>query len=328
MSVSYSGLRNYGKATLGSVESWGTNNNILKDPPRGIYTRKINRVGFDSEITEAIDASENRNAECIKVYARSTNPHVSVMYQNANNSNSGSSSNTNQTPASLPYKLSDSFRPPVQSQYQLQPLSRQPRIWTSAWSQPGFTDFSKKINNCGCTDIKYTIKPLETSDVQTNIRAPYDITTQEVMTPHKFRDTGTLSYEAHTNPSSSCSNGTLIGEFELPTQYTHDRLKGDFHTAKRGYSRTNFMHDQKELERKHPLTEGFTNRSGVGDNAVSGRERKILQKPGFGGYEARAQMPSIERVQELYRPFETQKASLGKTASDQFFDRCMQQHVY
>ena len=38
--LSYSGITNYGKATLPSVDSWGTNMNILKDPPKSITTRK------------------------------------------------------------------------------------------------------------------------------------------------------------------------------------------------------------------------------------------------------------------------------------------------
>ena len=33
MSFSYSGVVGYGKTTLPSVESWGENMNILRDPP-------------------------------------------------------------------------------------------------------------------------------------------------------------------------------------------------------------------------------------------------------------------------------------------------------
>ena len=60
MSISYSGLSNYGKATLPSVDTWGTNMNILKDPPKSIQTRRIDRVGQTSDITSMIDDSENR----------------------------------------------------------------------------------------------------------------------------------------------------------------------------------------------------------------------------------------------------------------------------
>ena len=85
MSISYSGLTNYGKATLPSVESWGTNMNILRDPPKSIMTRRIDKVGETSSITELIDGSGNRNCEAISLYARGINPFVSVDYGNAGN---------------------------------------------------------------------------------------------------------------------------------------------------------------------------------------------------------------------------------------------------
>ena len=49
--LSYSGIVGYGKVTLPSVESWGTNMNILQDPPKSIVTRRIDRVGETSSIT-------------------------------------------------------------------------------------------------------------------------------------------------------------------------------------------------------------------------------------------------------------------------------------
>ena len=42
--LSYSGLINHGKITLPSVESWGQNNSLLKDPPKSLYTRKIDKL--------------------------------------------------------------------------------------------------------------------------------------------------------------------------------------------------------------------------------------------------------------------------------------------
>ena len=43
--LSYSALINNGKITLPSVTTWGTNMNILRDPPKSITTRRINKVG-------------------------------------------------------------------------------------------------------------------------------------------------------------------------------------------------------------------------------------------------------------------------------------------
>ena len=60
MALSYSGIVNYGKVTLPSVESWGTNMNILKDPPKSVHTRKIDKVGETSAITTSIDESGDR----------------------------------------------------------------------------------------------------------------------------------------------------------------------------------------------------------------------------------------------------------------------------
>ena len=61
MSISYHGIVGYGKSTLPSVESWSTNMNILRDPPKSITTRKIDKVGETSEITQMIQESGDRS---------------------------------------------------------------------------------------------------------------------------------------------------------------------------------------------------------------------------------------------------------------------------
>ncbi len=45
--LSYHALQTNRRVTLPSVESWGSNMNILKDPPKSITTRKIDKV-FDN----------------------------------------------------------------------------------------------------------------------------------------------------------------------------------------------------------------------------------------------------------------------------------------
>ena len=131
--LSYSGLTNFGRVTLPSVETWGTNMNILRDPPKSIVTRKIDKVGEDSAITEMIDESGNRACEAINVYARGVNPMVSVSYSNYGNNGGGGmagsltglsdsftrlSGAVNGAQASLPYKPMNggAFRPPVRTQ--------------------------------------------------------------------------------------------------------------------------------------------------------------------------------------------------------------------
>ena len=69
--ISYKGIIGHGggRLTLPSVESWSQNMNILRDPPKGISTRKKDRLGQTSEIAKMIDDSGDRACENIKVYA-------------------------------------------------------------------------------------------------------------------------------------------------------------------------------------------------------------------------------------------------------------------
>ena len=143
--ITYSGIVGYGKATLPSVESWGNNMNILRDPPKSITTRRIDKVGQTSEITTMIDESGDRACEAINVYARGVNPMVSVSYDN--NGKNGGQRGNNGKQSFLPYRIMNggAFRPPTRDQRDLLPLSRQPRLATSSFTLPGFADFSKKL---------------------------------------------------------------------------------------------------------------------------------------------------------------------------------------
>lgn len=158
MSISYHGIVGYGsgRVSLPSVDTWGTNMNILRDPHKSIFTRKIDKVGDTSELTQMIQDSGDRACEAINVYARGVNPMVSVSYDNYGNNGGQRSGNLSQQglnvnggsgkQAYLPYRIMDkgAFRPPIRDQRDLLPLSRLPRVWTSSFSQPGFADFSKK----------------------------------------------------------------------------------------------------------------------------------------------------------------------------------------
>jgi hypothetical protein len=197
MSISYSGIVGYGKATLPSVDSWQNNMNILRDPPKSIMTRRIDKVGETSSITEMCDESGNRSCEAISVYARGINPSVSVDYGNAGNnggqragfggtvgSNQGSSGNSlHGGQAYLPYRVNrdGAFRPPIQSQISLLPLSRMPRTNTTAFSKKGFVDFSKKLMCPGGNfrEVKETIKacirPTATYKMNTQIVEPFEV---------------------------------------------------------------------------------------------------------------------------------------------------------
>ena len=165
--LSYSGLVNYGAVTLPSVESWGTNMNILRDPPKSIMTRRIDKVGDTSSLTQEIDESWDRAKENILIYPRGVNPMVSVSYQNYGGSNGGANqaghltglnnsfstlrNSSTQAKSMSPIMEQGAYRPPVFTQEQLLPLSRQPRVWTSVKALASLPDYSKAVvcpGNC------------------------------------------------------------------------------------------------------------------------------------------------------------------------------------
>lgn len=159
MALSYHGVVGHtSKSTLPSVDSWSSNMNILRDPPKSVHTRKIDKVGETSEITQMIQDSGDRNTGAILHYARGVNPMVAVSYGNyGNNSgarsggihtaNPGANGSGNSGSQSfLPHRIMNSgaFRYPIYDQRSRLPLSRLPRAWTSSFTKKGFADFSMK----------------------------------------------------------------------------------------------------------------------------------------------------------------------------------------
>lgn len=158
--ISYSALTSYGKATLPSVEVWNGNFDIVKDPPSGIHTRRIIKVGENNDLLDWNDDSGSRINEMINIYARGNNPMVSVQYSNHGNTGSGMMGIDGGTSGSnmgnlftaggggkLPYRIIDkgAFRPPILRQEDLLPLSRMPRICTSVTSKRCRVDQTKRI---------------------------------------------------------------------------------------------------------------------------------------------------------------------------------------
>lgn len=198
MSISYKSIVGHtAKMTLPSVDTWGTNMNILRDPNRGIFTQRLDKVGQTSEITQMIQDSADRSNEAILVYARGVNPMVSVSYDNYGNNGGqrigGTRSagmvdgQTNSGKQSyLPYRIMNggAFRPPTRDLRELLPLSRLPRVWTSSFTNPGFVDFSKKIM-CPNEDtklkgiqqepIRACSRPTVTYKIQTPIIETYEV---------------------------------------------------------------------------------------------------------------------------------------------------------
>lgn len=158
--ISYSALTSYGKATLPSVEVWNGNFDIIKDPPSGIHTRRIIKVGENNDLLDWKDDSGGRINEMINFYARGNNPMVSVQYSNHGNTGSGlmgvdggisgSSMHNIKTlggGGKLPYRIMNegAFRPPILRQEDLLPLSRMPRLCTTVNSKRCRVDQTKRI---------------------------------------------------------------------------------------------------------------------------------------------------------------------------------------
>jgi hypothetical protein len=245
--LSYSGLTNYGVATLPSVDSWGTNMNILRDPPKSIMTRRKDRVGETSAITETIDESGDRTAEVIQVYSRGVNPSVSVSYSNYGNNGGGGQSGsltglsqnftrlsgaTANTQSFLPYRImayDGNFRPPINrlKPQDLMPLSRQPRAWTSQFTSPGFADFSKKLRNpteaCNTREVitdklNTSVRATEYKRIETPIEQPNETkySVQDVMnisaTSQNFVNNNTFNTDNYIQDANShLVNSNLSG---------------------------------------------------------------------------------------------------------------------
>ena len=153
--LSYSSLTNFGKVTLPSVESWGSNLNIIRDPPKSIMTRRRDKVGENSDMLKMIDNSD-RSSEAILRFARGVNPSVSVSYSN----HGGSMQNFGNQQAKLPYSINKDgdFHPPVQAPQDLLPLSRLPRNTTFAVSNPTMPHYGKELPNARNTNTTSSIK--------------------------------------------------------------------------------------------------------------------------------------------------------------------------
>jgi len=210
MAISYSGIVNYGKVSLPSVGSWGTNMNILRDPPKSVQTRKIDRVGQTSAITTAIDGSDDRFCESINYYARGQNPMVAVSYGQGQKKSTAIGGGE----SFLPYRIAreGAFRPPVWRQEDLLPLSRQPRIWTNVSSQPYKPIFTKRIKNCGTSENMREVKndTLQVSCIANKTVAAYPTMNQPDMKPGIIKDPTAPGQVTTTRSSIGSNNAEIV----------------------------------------------------------------------------------------------------------------------
>ena len=258
--------------TLGSVENWGHNTNILRDPPKSIFTRRIDKVGQNTDITELIDSSDDRAAEGINVYARGVNPMVSVSYNNQSN-NAGMSGNptatSGKTQAFLPYTImrDGAFRPPVRNPRDLLPLSRLPRVWFSANALPSVADYSKtKQQPSNYRAVKDATDMVKAFDIRPNQSANINTKSLE----HFRADPKSAINEKHINVSASA--GIKERDTSSFTRENIDIKKGALENALKAFAISNktmdLAHnlenlsiDQKRYIQDHLSHEGHTNLS-------------------------------------------------------------------
>ncbi len=338
--ITYSGLINYGKASMPSVESWGTNMNILKDPPKSIHTRRIDKVGTTSSITEQLDESENRTAECINVYARGVNPMVTNSLSNYGVNFNGT--HNNMPSASLPYKVSaDAFRAPILSQINRQPLSRQPRVDLSNFSNAAFPDFTKKILSCDYTNskeirteiLKSNIQPTAVYKLETPIQKPYtvkyniqpslNVSCDTPLSSDIRYNTSTVNtdkYIQDLNHTSAHSNLRGETKYILPMDSdikTKDAINIVYLTPASGNTKTDYIHEEIKLDRNTPLTNYSTNYTTKGENNISNTDYKLKYtiNPNMftENYTTGTNIPNNNRIQQLdERNKHTKKSDLQK----------------
>ena len=136
-----------------------------------------------------IEESDGRSSEAIQVYARGVNPFVSVSYDNAGNNGGrtyGGIVEGGGRSAKLPHRIMQdgAFRPPVLLQQDLLPLSRLPRTITNAFSNAGFTDFSRKLRTCGTAEntkevkkntLKTSVRPTAVYRIEKQAEKPFEV---------------------------------------------------------------------------------------------------------------------------------------------------------
>lgn len=274
-----SSLRSHPKVTLPSVDNgWLNNNTIIKDPPKSITTRRIDKVGSTQIVTDMVEDNGSRICGNIMKFPRGVNPaseYTLPQSQTVGNSTIRDNSNNPLTLRTDPgYQFHSqygrgsggysarrimmyggAFRPPIYTQEQLLPLSRQPRIRTSCVTHPEMINYSASPleNNLDMQKnvkdvvlqapidptLKYVIErnqkqhntedfiqdKLLSQDVTSGVR-PRDITLKENLKCFGNTKINPTKAYAYTRP---CSNGitrdTMLYVMEKPgMNYVHDVL--------------------------------------------------------------------------------------------------------
>ena len=287
MSISYSGIiGNKGKATFPSVEGWGTDNNILRDPPKSITTRRIDKVNDDGSLNEMFYHSGDRFAENINVYARGVNPSVSVEYgnigsfQGSNGSGSGfASGGSNAAPGKLPYRILDkgAFRPPILRMEQLYPLSRQPRLVTGCFTNKEFIDYTKKL---ACPSGPESYRQVRNETLKNMILPTKTVKFQEPVKEHfvvNYVIENPIHVDANINKTTKANLQQVNQEplrqaLKELNQYAYTAgIKGDAQFQ-------NYIHSDLELNKNLPEYSTVTNKSSTYKETLSADHQHMLNR--------------------------------------------------
>ena len=247
MSISYTAIiGNKAKVTNPSVESWYLNNNILKDPPKSIMTRRIDKVNQDGSLNEMMYDSGDRFAESLNVYARGVNPMVSVQYTNQNGN-----------PTKMPYRIirDGAYRPPILTQEQLLPLSRLPRNTTQAITNKESKEYHNTVT---CPDTKRYFKDTLKGQI---------IPTKYVKVEMPVKEHFVVNY-VNENPvvtnvlTNLQSKGNTQLEAQQPLRQTlKDPLKYAHSTNMGTQAPIDYIHDDIKLVRNIPEYQSTTAKS-------------------------------------------------------------------
>lgn len=332
--LSYSSLVNKGKLTLPSVDSWGTNNNIRKDPPRSITTRRIDKVSDNNDITKMIDNSD-RSSEAILRFSRGVNPSVSVSYSN----NGGIMQNFGHQQAFLPYRINkdNDFHPPVQAPQDLLPLSRLPVNTIKVNTTPSLPHFTKELDNSrnqtaaknvkqemisasvSATktymlqkpfqepfEVKYTIQqPLSVSANPTKI-AFSDRTVQNNITPTKNIVIDHINISAETNKNET-KNNKPFNSFDFSNIKTQDVQIIEYTTSLKGNEKTEFIHENFELERNIPVYDLQTNMQGLSHIKFAANDSDIHLTRNVPEYQTQSNFTSNKKYNIIHKDLELER---------------------
>lgn len=221
--LSYSGLTNHGKVNLPSVQGWGTNMNILRDPPKSITTRRIDKVGDTIMLDQQVQESGDRAAECIRVYPRGSNVMVGVSYDNYGRNGgigAGQQSLYKGQQSKMPYRVNNegAYRPPILTQKDLLPLSRLPRVSFSVDPKATSADYSKEVIGRGDAKDYRSVKN-QTLDVSMTVNK-----TQKVETPVEI---GTAQYIQNVPKGASSTNVRYFYFGQDANKYTDNSIQQD-----------------------------------------------------------------------------------------------------